>query len=100
MSRQLEQTIENQGARRLALASAAINGDLARAVQRAGGELVGFSVKLSEVECLLVLRADFPAGRMVAFCASSDLPAALVKAVYEGSRDKLRWRADRYVGES
>jgi hypothetical protein len=96
MSRQLEQKIEERAARTKASVLLAVYGDLPRAISRAGGELTGFNIKYNPMDCLMVLKAVFPAGPQVAFVTSEDLPAVIVKAVREAKNDSLRWRADRY----
>lgn len=74
-----------------------LDGGLARAISHAGGELVGFSVKLSQDDCLVVLKADFPGGRMVGFVGGETLIGTLLKATSEAKGDHVRWRADRWV---
>jgi hypothetical protein len=100
MTRHTEASVEEKAQRKATRVANAVDGGLERAVQRAGGDLLGLSVKLNPVECLLVIKAEFPAGRMVAFCASSDLASALIKAVHEAANDRLRWREDRYAAPS
>ena len=70
---------------------------LVAAVERNGGELLGLSAKLSEWETLVTLRAEFPAGRMIAFVGGDSLATALLKAWSEANNDKLKWREDRYA---
>lgn len=96
MSRQLEQKMEERARREREQALLAIYGGLSDAVERAGGALSGFSAKMSDWDCLLVLRAEFPGGKMVAFVGAADLPNALIKAVREGKRDELRWKPDKW----
>ena len=72
-------------------------GGLESAVERAGGELAGFSAKMSGYDVLLTLRADFPGGRMIAWCGSSTLATAVDKATREASSDGLRWRPDKWA---
>lgn len=97
MSRQLEASAEAKQERRDKAVLAALAGGLHEAIARAGGELVGFSVKISFADCLLVIKADFPAGRQVSFVGSETVEGALLKAVREGRSDNLRWRDDRYA---
>lgn len=73
-----------------------LNGGLDAAVGRAGGELLGFSVKGGELDCLVVVRAEFPAGGQVAFFGGTDLPSTLIKAEAELKADRARWREDRF----
>ncbi len=72
-------------------------GGLQAAVARAGGDLAGFSVKLSGYDVLLTLRADFPGGRMISWCGGSTLAHAIDKASREAKSDNLRWRKDKWV---
>lgn len=71
-------------------------GGLESAVERAGGELLGFSAKMSGYDVLLTIRAEFPGGRMIAWAGSSTLAAAIDKAAREASSDSLRWRPDKW----
>lgn len=78
----------------------AIYGGLFDAVGHAGGVLTGFSVKLGDYDTLMTLRAVFPAGSQIAFVGAEDLPGALAKATREAGSDRLRWRSDRFGGQS
>jgi len=98
MTRQLDNENEERQARKDSAALSVLNGGLVAAVSRAGGELTGFTAKIDPVETLLVIKAEFPGGPMVAFCGSADLKSALVKAAREAARDNLRWKQDRYAG--
>jgi hypothetical protein len=100
MTRLNEAEEDRRFERRAKKIARAVDGGLAEAVGRAGGEYQGLSAKHNPVECLLIIKAIFPAGAQVAFCGSNDLGSALIKAMYEASRDNLQWRADRYGGES
>jgi hypothetical protein len=97
MTRQLEQKNEDRLARRRLLLEKATIGGLESAVERAGGELLGISVKFHSYEVLVTLRAMFPAGKMVGFVGAADLCSALIKAANMAGRDEIRWRADRWV---
>ena len=74
-----------------------VDGGLKEAVQRSGGELLGFSVKYNGYDCLMTLRAEFPGGRMVAFVGASTLPSAMIRAWQDGNQDGLRWREDKFA---
>lgn len=100
MTRQQDAVEEERRLKQDRVLVRAVRHGLERAVLRAGGEFTGFTAKINPVECLLVIKAVFPAGPMVAFVGSSDLAAAIVKAEYEAGRDNLRWKKDRYVGQS
>lgn len=97
MSRQLEQKQEERKARRDKRVLLAVNGGLEAGVERAGGRLHGFSVKLSEYDCLLTLRAEFPGGAMVAFVGGADLPDVLLKGSKAAKTDGLRWKKDKWA---
>lgn len=73
-----------------------IDGGLQAAVRRAGGELTGFSVKCDDFDCLVVLKANFPAGAMVGFVGGETIGGTLLKAAREAKSDGVRWREDRY----
>lgn len=97
MSRQLEQQMEDRTSREQDAVLQAVYGGLSEAVHRAGGDLTGFSVKLSGGDCLITLKAVFENNPSIAFVGSEDLPGALRKAVRELHRDQLGWREDRYA---
>lgn len=73
-----------------------LTGGLATAVSYTGGHLLGISIKYTEDDILLTLRAEFPGGRMVCFVGAADLARGFVKATREAGKETLRWRADRY----
>jgi hypothetical protein len=78
----------------------ALYGGLDDAVSHAGGDLTGFSVRISDLDCLMTVRAQFPGGHMIAFVGAEDLAAVLVKAAREARSDALRWRVDNFkVGD-
>ena len=74
----------------------ACEGDLQASVSQTGGELLGFSVKLSQHDCLITLRAVFPGGRMIAFVGGDTLAGCLLKVPREARSNNLRWKADKY----
>lgn len=74
----------------------AVYGGLEKGVARAGGELVGISVKFGEMDCLLTLRAQFPAGLMIGFVGGEDFSGVLRRAASESVRDGIKWRSDKY----
>jgi hypothetical protein len=94
----LEQFGEERQAKRNKAIAQAVEFGLLEGVGRAGGELTGLAVKYGGGDCLVVVKAVFPSGPQVAFVGAEDLGGCLIKAAREASRDKLRWRADRYVG--
>lgn len=93
---QVEKYAEAQFTKQKRAVFLAVFGGLASGVQRAGGELTGFSVKFNEHDTFMTLRADFPAGGMVAFVGSDDLAGCLVKAHREAKSDALRWKDDKW----
>lgn len=75
---------------------AAVEFELVGAIAHAGGMLVGLSVKYSEVDCLMTLRADLPAGRRIAFVGGATLADCFRRAVNEAYQDKLTWKVGQY----
>lgn len=98
MSRQLEQSQERKAEKRRVALENALDGGLEAAVAHAGGELSGFSVKSNYDDSLLVVRALFPAGPMVAFVGGFTASQCFIKAAREAGSDGLRWREDRFRG--
>jgi hypothetical protein len=96
MSRQLEQIREDRQSRKDKALLLAVEGGLNDAIERSGGMLGGFSVKLNGGDCLLILKADFPAGSQISFVGANDFSEAIIKAVRLGNQDKLVWKADKY----
>ncbi len=76
---------------------AAVEFELEGAVGHAGGVLTGLSVKFGASDCLLTLRADFGAKKMVSFVGCPDLGSCLRKGVTEAYHDGLRWREDEFA---
>ena len=97
MSRQLDEKREVQQQKFDTMLVAAIEFELVGSIAHAGGELTGFSVRFSEVDCLLTLRAVLPAGAQVAFVGAPTLADCFRRAVNEAYRDNLRWREDNYA---
>ncbi len=75
---------------------AAVEFELAGAIAHSGGVLVGLSVRYSDVDCLMTLRADLPAGRRIAFVGGASLADCFRRAVNEAYRDKLSWKVGQY----
>lgn len=96
MTRQLEQDWEDARKREMDATLQAVYGGLAKAVSRAGGDLHGLTFKISGGDCLLVIKALMPAGKMVAFVGGEDLAACFRKGQREAARDGLKWREDRW----
>lgn len=100
MSRQLEQASEDRNHRRQQKILEAVEYGLDRAVQHSGGELTGLAIKYNGGDVLLVVKVVLAGKRQVAFVGADDLGSGLVKVVREGLADRLKWREDRYGGES
>lgn len=96
MTRQLEQASEERSLKRDKVVLYACNGGMLDSIRRDGGILEGLSFKFGEYDCLLTLRADFPAGRRVAFVGGDDLAYCIRKAFKASSAGKLHWRVDKY----
>jgi len=84
-------------ARRRQKAGKALDGGLESAVQRAGGELLGFSVKIGELDYLMTLRARFPAGRRVSFVGADSLVHLVPKVMVLAGNDELKWKEDKFA---
>lgn len=96
MTRSTEAAREKkQAAQALKLWRCASTG-LFEAVERSGGELRGFSMKVGEWDCLLTLRADFPTGPCVGFVGGETIGGCLLKAEMQASRDAIGWRPDNF----
>lgn len=100
MSRQLDALHETRRDKRYSGLVSAVEFGLVEAIGRAGGELTGFAVKFRGGDVLLIVKATLAGKPQVAFIGAEDLGSALLKAVREGNQDKLRWREDRYGGNS
>jgi hypothetical protein len=99
MSRQLEQEWEDKARRDRESVTAAVCGGLVLAVAHGGGELVGLSLKITDFDALMTVRAAFPGGRMIAFVGAGDMAECFKKATREAKMDALRWKPDKYAKE-
>lgn len=97
MTRQLEAESENRAAKRDRVVLFACNGGLLDTIRREGGMLEGLSFKFGEYDCLLTLRAEFPAGRRVCFIGGDDLAYCIRKAYVAAQRGNLRWKQDKFA---
>lgn len=97
MTRTIEVELEERTIRAEKSTLHAVYGGLASAVAHSGGILSGFSMKLNPDDVLMVLRAVFPGGAMIAFVGSETMDGALRKAVREGNADRLTWRPDKWA---
>lgn len=100
MSRQLEQEVENRSHKRHLAIVSAVEYGLTKGVERAGGQLTGLAVKYNGSDCLVVVKAILAGRSQVAFVGGEDLGTCLVKAAREAGTDKLKWRDDKYGGQS
>lgn len=96
MTRTNEVSIEVQASNKHERVYRLLEGKLAADIAYAGGILTGVSIKITEYDVLLTLRAEFPGGPQVAFCGASDMATAFLKAGGEVRAGVLRWRQDRY----
>lgn len=100
MSRQLEQVREDRQRKFDHEVLIALEYGLVDAVQDTKRTFVGFAAKFGGSDWLLTVKGDLGDERQVAFVGGATLGDALVKAMREARTDKLRWRADNYVGQS
>jgi len=96
MSRQLEQIQEQRTAKRHLELVKTIEYGLLGAVSHSGGILSGFTIKINDGECLLVLKADFGHLHRVAFVSGEDVGTVLIRGMNLARRDALNWKADAY----
>lgn len=76
-----------------------VYGGLEAAVDYAGGQLSGLSVSFRGSDVLLTVRAHFPAGGMICFVGSDDLPRVLGKAEREVKSGRVHWKEDKWAVE-
>lgn len=74
-----------------------LDGGLEHLVGQQGGVCLGISIRSTQADTLLVIRAEFPAGRMVAFVGGSSGVQALAKADRQLRNGGLTWRPDRFA---
>lgn len=96
MSRQLEQHVEDRSRRRHLAIVAAVEYELVEAVSYAGGQLHGFSVKLSGGDCLITLRLNLAGKEQISFVGGADLGSCLIKAVRLARADELKYRPSKF----
>ena len=96
MSRQLDAISEERTARRHKELVRALEFELVKVVQEGGRELAGFSVRISDWECLITLRAAKGDKPQVCFVGAEDVVGVITKAVRLGRAEKLVWKADDY----
>ena len=96
MSRQLEAVQEARQKKHNSAVVAAVDYQLVEAVQRAGGVLLGFSVKLSGDDCLITLRVLLGGREQIAFVGGATLGLTLIKCVRLALSDKLSFRDSKF----
>lgn len=97
MTSESERAAEKAQAKRALTLYRVADGGLERAVQRAGGELTGFSAKMSGADVLLTLRVVMPAGPMIAWVGGETLASALTKAARQAGGDELKFKPDEWA---
>ena len=96
MSRQIDEQSESRVRREAMELDRCCTGGLEANVGRSGAELIGFSAKVSEYECLLTVRVILAGRRQISFVGSETLAGALRKLARSASKDELRFRQDKY----
>lgn len=96
MSRQLELQKEVRTAKRRERTWQAAEYALEGTIGTLGGRLTGAAFSISEVDCLLTLKAVFEGKHMVAFLGADSIAGCLLAAVSQGQNNNLRWKADKY----
>lgn len=96
MSRQLEQLTEERETKRRDSVIAALEFELAGAVEFIGGEMRGFSIKYDNFEALLTYKATFQGIQKVAFVGSDTPMNCIIKAANMAKHKRLKWKDDRY----
>lgn len=61
-----------------------------------GAELQGLSMKTSNADCLMTIRAVFEGKGMICFVGGPTVADVLLKAFREADANELRWREDQY----
>ena len=96
MTTQLEAKLQEKAAKRRLALEKALEFELAGAVEMAGWEFLGFTVKYEDGDCLIVLKASSGVKSHVAFVGSDSIANGILKCVRDAQNDRLRWRLDRY----
>lgn len=96
MTRQLEQDREDRVKKRLMATGRAIDGGLEASIERAGGTMLGYSIRSKPEDCLLIIRCVMPAGHQVIFIGGSDAMGCILKAANQANRDELTFVPDKY----
>ena len=73
-----------------------ITGGFEHLVSAQGGSFQGFSMRGTDDNCLLVVRAEFEGVHMVAFIPGRNGATCLAKCQRQLRSVKLVWRPDRY----
>lgn len=96
MSSELERAEELRSTKRRNKVGQIAEFGLSSAISRTGGELVGFSVRLTGGDCLLTLRVTLAGRPQIAYVGGETLGSALLKAYRDASSDKLQWKDCKY----
>ena len=97
MTSLMEQAADKQRAKSARRLTNVCNGGLHNAISALGGRLVGITIRTTQGDHLMTIRAEFDSGPMVAFVGSSDIANVLRKAFREARNNDLRWKVDRYA---
>lgn len=97
MSRQLEQAGEDRTRRRQDAVVRALEFGIVKGLESQGAQLRGFSVRYSEWECLITVRARVEGAPCVTFVGSEDMIGCFVKLAREASNGGLRWKEDSFA---
>lgn len=73
-----------------------LTGGFEHLVSGLGGKCLGISLRSTEGDALLVVRAEFDGVRMVAFQGAATGAGAIRKVEREIRKGTLRWRPDRF----
>lgn len=97
MSRQLDLATEKREATRQLEVVKSLEFALAGAIEFQGGQLRGFSMRYSEFDCLMTLRAQFEQKWVVAFLSSETMIGCILSAQRKVSHNAIRWEPDQYA---
>jgi hypothetical protein len=97
MSRLLEAAQEERTARHQQKVGEALDYGLSGHLAHAGATLLGFSMRYSEVDCLLTIRVELAGRPQVAFVGAGSMSMCLLKAIDLARRDKLVFKPDKWA---
>lgn len=96
MPNQLEMFQAEKARRREDALIRAMEYELNDSIGQSGVELLGFSVRLKDSECLLTIRGNNGDGCQVSFVGAVDMIECVLKAVRDANSGRLIWREDKY----